>query len=91
MAHECVDRLRVADGRLAANDGDRHGVRVLLRHVGGFVVAGVVVHDDLVFARKLGEHRSEPPEQDANGGDLVVRGDGEEEHRAGRKDEATIG
>ena len=75
-----VDGARIAQSRRAAQHRDRHGALVLLGHIGRVVRARVVVHHDFVLARKLGQHCAEPPEQHANGGNFVVRGNGEVEH-----------
>lgn len=62
VASECVDGARIPYTRFASKHRHGHGVRVLLRYIRRFIVAGVVVDDDLVLARELGEHRAEPPE-----------------------------
>ena len=82
MADECVEGAGVANVRGPAEHGDRHGVCVLLRHIRGLVGTRIIVHHDFVLAREFGEHGSEPPEEDADGGDLIVCGNGEVEHRS---------
>ena len=81
MPDERVEGTGVADTRGTSQHGNRHRVRVLFRHLRRFVGARIIVHDDLVLARKLREHGTDPPKQDANGGDLIVCGNGEVEHR----------
>ena len=79
---EGVEGTGITDTGGAAEHRDGHRVGVLFRHVGRLVGARVIVHDDLVLTRELREHGTKPPEKDADGGDLVVRGNGEVEHRS---------
>lgn len=74
-----VDRSGISHRLRPTQHRDRHGVRVLLGHLGRLVGTGVVVDHDFILARKFGKHRTESPQQDADGGDLVVRGNGKVE------------
>ena len=81
MSNQRVEGAGVADLRGPAEHGDGHRVGVLLRYLRRCVGARIIVHDDLVLARKFSEDGAEPPKQDADGGDLIVYGNGEVEHR----------
>ena len=87
VADQCIDCTSIAHRLGAAQHGHRHRLYVLLRDVGRFVTACVVIHHHFVLTRKLSEHRPEPPEQDADGGDLVVRGNSKVEHGSQRVQE----
>lgn len=86
VTQQGVGGTRIPQMLCAAQDTHRHGALILLGHCRRLVRARVVVDDDFVLARKLSEHCAEPPQQDADGGNLVVRGDGEVEHGTGYRD-----
>ena len=80
VANQSIDTGRVTPVTGAANDGERHDRAIRLEHLVGAIVARVVIHDDVVFPGETLKHRTQAPQQDANGGGLVVDRDADAEH-----------
>ena len=77
---ERVQRARVADVTVAAQDAQRQHVAVRLQRLGGGVGAAVVEYEDLVLAREVLEDFANTPEQHADGRRFVVRGNADIQH-----------
>ena len=73
LATQPIQRVRIAQPRLAANDGKRGYLRVGLEPLAGLVGAAVIVDDDLVLARVSLKYFSNAPQQNADCLAFVVR------------------
>ncbi len=80
MPDQCIDAGRIATVHLAAEDGQRHHRLIRLEDLPRAIGARVVVDDHVVLPREALKHRSQAPEQDADGSGLVVDRDADAEH-----------